>query len=64
MKELIGSELRKAIEVIEAIDSDSDIIEIAYIKGTNKNFLPVLEKPIVVRHLKIKDRHNLTVAYF
>lgn len=63
MKELIGFELRKAIEVIDS-DSDSDIIEIAYIKGTNKNFLPVLEKPIVVRHLKIKDRHNLTVAYF
>ena len=61
MKELIGSELRKAIE---AIDEDGKIIEITYIRGTNKNFLSELNKPIVVRHLMIKDRHNLTVAYF
>jgi hypothetical protein len=61
MKELIGSELRKAIE---AIDDDSNIIEINYIRGTNKNFISELNKPIVVRHLMIKDRHNLTVAYF
>ncbi|MDP3385748.1 MAG: hypothetical protein Q8S24_00835 [Eubacteriales bacterium] len=61
MKELIGSELKQAID---AIDHDSAIIEITYIKGTNKNFLSELKKPLVVRHLKIKDRHNLTVAYF
>ena len=61
MKELIGSELRLAIETIS---NDKSIIEITYIRGTNRNFLTDLKKPIVVRHLKIKDRHNLTVAYF
>lgn len=61
MKGLIGSELKKAIETI---DEDNSIIEINYIRGTNKNFLTELKKPVVVRHLKIKDRHNLTVAYF
>jgi len=63
MKELIGSGLREALETIKG-DSEMDIVEITYIKGTNKHFIQDLKKPIVVRHLKIKDRHNLTVAYF
>jgi hypothetical protein len=61
-KELCGSQLKKALEVIS--ESYNDIVEVTYVKGSNANFVKELKTPIVIRYKKNKDKHHLTVTYF